>query len=244
VLTTALAVAAAALTGAAPARAAADGFDVTITEMPARFTAGADARTVTVVASAEAGRECEKVRWSMLLEVDGVDLGQVQVDRIEEDGSFPLRVRTEGDTARLTDVRLDPGRLCPGRTVTARYQVAFADEAPDGRVTFQAQAFDANARLLEEASASTRVVSGDGDASPSPSPSSPEAEESEEAGDAAGPSAPPAASGDLAANRAAAEGGVPSLLGPGLVVGAVLVFLGVSLLLRLRLRNRGAPAHR
>jgi hypothetical protein len=37
---------------------------------------------------------------------------------------------------------------------------------------------------------------------------------------------------------------VPSLLGPGLIIGAVLVFLGVSLLLRLRLRNRGALASR
>lgn len=239
VLTTALAVAAAALAGPAPARAAADGFDVTITEMPARFTAGADARTVTVVASAEDGRDCEKVRWSMLLEVEGVDLDQVQVDRIEEDGSFPLRVSTDGDTARLTDVRLDPGRLCPGRTVTARYLVAFTDAAPDGRVTFQAQAFDARSRLLEEASASTRVVSGDASPPASPSPS-PDQTEEPDAAEAAPPADTPA--GAPPANRAAAEGGVPSLLGPGLVIGAVLVFLGVSLLLRLRLRNRQAPA--
>jgi hypothetical protein len=241
VLTTALAVAAAALAGPAPARAAADGFDVTITEMPARFTAGADARTVTVVASAEDGRDCEKVRWSMLLEVDGVDLDQVQVDRIEENGSFPLQVSTEGDTARLTDVRLDPGRLCPGRTVTARYLVAFTDSAPDGRVTFQAQAFDADARLLEEASASTRVVGGDASPPATPAPSETPEDEPE---DDAEPSPPAAVPGDAPpANRAAAEGGVPSLLGPGLVIGAVLVFLGVSLLLRLRLRNRQA-AHR
>jgi hypothetical protein len=32
--------------------------------------------------------------------------------------------------------------------------------------------------------------------------------------------------------------GTPSLLGPGLIIGAVLVFLGVALLLRLRTRNR------
>ena len=40
------------------------------------------------------------------------------------------------------------------------------------------------------------------------------------------------------------DGEVPSLLGPGLIVGAVLVFLGVGLLLRLRLRGRklDAPA--
>jgi hypothetical protein len=245
VLTTAVAMATVVLAGPGPARAAVDGFDVTITELPARFTAGADARTVTVVASTEAGRNCEKVRWSMLLEVEGVALDQIRVDRVEEDGSFPLQVQAQGDTARLTDVRLDPGRLCPGRTVTARYQVAVDDAAADGRVTFQAQAFDSGDRLLEEASASSRVVGEAGAESPSPAPSETESEsaapEQEDAG-AAAPSAPAAPGDGLAADPAAGEGGVPSLLGPGLVVGAVLVFLGVSLLLRLRLRNRGAKA--
>jgi hypothetical protein len=241
VLTTAVAMATVVLAGPAPARAAVDGFDVTITELPARFTAGADARTVTVVASTDAGRNCEKVRWSMLLEVDGVELDQIRVDRVEEDGSFPLQVQAQGDTARLTDVRLDPGRLCPGRTVTARYQIAVDDAAADGRVTFQAQAFDSGDRLLEEASATSRVVGEAGAASPSPTPSeSAAAEEAEEEGTGGAATSAPAAPGDgLAADPASGEGGVPSLLGPGLVVGAVLVFLGVSLLLRLRLRNRG-----
>ncbi|MCA2217795.1 hypothetical protein [Jidongwangia harbinensis] len=249
VLSTALAVATTVLAGPAPARAAADGFDVTITELPARFTAGSQARTVTVVASAEPGQGCRKVRWSMLLGVGDVGLDEVQVDRVEEDGSFPLQVQTSGATARLTDVQLDPGRLCPGRTVTARYQVAFTDGAREGRVTFQAQAFDADARLLEEASASSRVVGGAAEASPSPTPSesadAAEEEDAAEDGAAGGDEAstpPPAAGDDLAANPASSEGGVPSLLGPGLVIGAVLVFLGVGLLLRLRLRLRAAKA--
>lgn len=242
VLTTVLAVAAAALAGPAPAVAAAGGVDVTITELPARFVAGSPARTVTVVASAERG-SCAKVRWSMLLEVDGVDLDHVQVDRIEEDGSFPLQVSTDGDRARLTDVRLDPGTLCPGRTVTARYLVAFDEAAPDGRVTFQAQAFDAQARLLEEASATTRVEGGES-SSPSPSPSPSPSEDDEPEPDEESAAVPPAADGAPPANRAAAEGGVPSLLGPGLVIGALLVFLGVGLLLRLRLRNRATPSFR
>ena len=61
------------------------------------------------------------------------------------------------------------------------------------------------------------------------------------------PSAAPGA-GQAAAqiqqNRTAAKGGTPSLLGPGLIVGAVLVFLGVGLLLRLRIRNRGLKNQR
>jgi hypothetical protein len=199
-----------------------------------------------VVASTDEGRRCLKVRWSMLLQVDGLSLDQVQVDRIEDDGSFPLRVRTEGDTARLTDVRFDPGQLCVNRTVTARYRVAFDDDAPEGQVTFQAQAFDATTRLLQEATASSRVIGAKASPSPSPpspSPSESEAAEEDEAVDdeesqEAAP-VPTATGDDLSANPAAAtEGGVPSLLGPGLVVGAVLVFLGVGLLLRLRMRNK------
>jgi hypothetical protein len=186
----------------------------------------------------------------MLLRVDGLDLDQVRVDRVENDGSFPLQVRTDGDTARLTDVRLDPGRLCADRTVTARYRVAVDDDAPEGRVTFRAQAFDATTRLLQEAGASSRVIGER--AEPTPSSPSPSPSESEDAGDEAAvdedesaePVPAPAATGDdLAADRAASEGGVPSLLGPGLIVGAVLVFLGVGLLLRLRMRNRARRPH-
>ena len=70
------------------------------------------------------------------------------MDRVEETGSFPLDIRTDGDVARLTDRQLDPGTLCPGRTVTARYRVAFAGDVTRGRVTLAAEAYDANLRLL------------------------------------------------------------------------------------------------
>ncbi len=246
VLTTAAAV----LALPAPASAVVEGIDVTITEVPDEFRAGADARTVEVVASTANRGACRKVRWSMVLTVDGVDLDQVRVARVEQDDSFPLRVRADGDTARLTDVRLDPGSLCRNRTVTARYRVAFDDDAPAGRVTFQAQAFDAATRLLQEATAISRVVgAGDDDGddeaspSPSPSPSEPAAEESpaatEEPSDEA--AAPPA--DDVAARPAAGPGGAPGLLGPGLIIGAALVFAGVGLLLRIRMRNRQPQRH-
>ena len=241
-----LAIAAATLLLPAPARAAVEGVEVTITEVPREFKAGADARTVQVVVSTDNPGRCQKVRWSMVLRVDGVELDQVKVDRIEE-GSFPLRVQADGDTARLTDVRLDPGSLCRGKTVTARYEVAFDDDADEGRVTFQAQAFDAGARLLQEASATSRVAGERAEPSPSPSASpseSPEPEESDVAVDdeESADAAPPAAGGDtdVQADLAATEGGVRSLLGPGLVIGALLVFAGVGLLLRLRMRGRDA----
>ena len=55
--------------------------------------------------SRSAGRCCSRVQ--------GLRLDQLKVDRVEDTGSFPLEIRTEGDTARLTDRQLDPGMLCP-----------------------------------------------------------------------------------------------------------------------------------
>ena len=137
-----LAIAAATLALPSPAQAAVEGFKVTITQLPDEFEAGAKARTVRWSPPPTTTGRCRKVRWSMVLKVDGVDLDQVKVNRVEDDGDFPLQVQSDGDTARLTDVRFDPGSLCRGQTVTAVYRVAFDDDA-DGEVTFQAQAFDA-----------------------------------------------------------------------------------------------------
>ncbi len=235
-----------------PGRAAAvvPGFKVDITELPATFTAGAGARTVTVVASSEQNR-CQKVRWSMFIEVDGPELNEVEVARVEDDGDFPVQVENAGDgTARITDVQLDPGQLCRGRTVTARYQIGFDDGADSGRVTFRAQAFNAGRTLLEETSSRSEVKGEEAEespspeASPSPSESSPEPEESADGDETAEPE-PTEPEADIAAVPASGDGsGTPSLLGAGLVVGGVLVFLGVGLLLRLRMRSRQPkPGH-
>jgi hypothetical protein len=223
-----------------PARAEVDGVDVKITEVPGEFEAGEDAETVEAVVSTENDGRCQKVRWAMVLTVDGVGLDQVNVERVEETGRFPVRVRTEGKTARLTDARLDPGELCRGRTVTARYEVSFDDDATAGVVAFNAQAFDAGARLLAQATEGSRVEGGR--VTPSPSAPSPSPEESEEPAEEESEAVvipPPADDSGVALNPAAAgQDSTPGLLGPGLIVGAVLVFAGVGLLLRIRLRNR------
>lgn len=263
-ISTILAIATATLALPAPASAVAPGVQVQITQVPRTFAVGADADAVTVVASSRGGGQCRKVRWSMLVRVQGVPLDQVHVDRLEGDKSFPIKVEAQGDTAaRLTDVAFDPGQLCSGGTVTATYAFAFTGGA--GSVTFQGEAFDAADRLLQSASASSRVVNGDGQAAadpppaaadpppaaadpaqssaaanPAPDPStSGDTGDDAAAGDTDDPSSTPPAAADIAQNPAAAVGSAPSLLGPGLIIGAVLVFLGVALLLRLRLRNRG-----
>ena len=227
---------------AAPALAVDDNVTVRVAQLPGEFEAGAEPRTVSVVASTdERGGRCRKVRWSMLLSVSGVSLDQLRVDRVEQDGSFPVQVRTEGDSARLTDRQLDPGQLCPGRTVTAEYRIAFAEDAPSGEVRLEASALDRRDQVLRTVAVSTGVAGEEPEASPSPTPSESESAEPEESEEQQAAVPPPANDPDLA--QTAGTGGTPSLLGPGLIVGAVLVFVGVALLMRIRLRNRVSLNH-
>lgn len=213
----------------APPAAAAQGVTVRITEAPDRFAAGGAPATLTVVASKRAG-DCVKVRWSLVVRLSGAAAEQLRVDRIEQDGSFPMSVRAGADTARFTDRRLDPGTLCRGRTVTARYEVSFAEQASNARAVFQAEAYGADGRLLARVAA-TRAVVGDRQPSASPSPSE------------AGP--PPAQPDAAAVDPAAATPRSSSIrvLPVGLAVGGVLLSLGLGLLLKAR-RKLTSPAGR
>jgi hypothetical protein len=227
---------------AAPAFAA-QGVTVQITELPGTFAAGGAPKTVTVVASKRSG-DCIKVRWSLVLRVDGVRLDRVRVDRIEDNGSFPVTVQTEGDAARVTDRQLDPGTLCDDRTVTARYNVSFTGDAIDGgggEVTFAPEARSVNGQLLDRTTVTRAVASAQ--ASPAPSEDEDPAanvptEEPSSAGTAAG--------GQVDANRTS-DGSSVVRVGPiGLGVGAVLVLLGLGLLIKVRRRSRltGRPGQR
>ncbi|WBB72038.1 hypothetical protein O7602_20200 [Micromonospora sp. WMMD1128] len=240
--------------GAAPARAAAT-FSTELSGLPDEFTAGNRVETLSAVVSRSdrADRnDCVKVRWSMLLQVQGLRLDQVKVDRVEETGSFPLEIRTEGDTARLTDRQLDPGVLCPGRTVTAQYRVAFAEDVGRGRVSIAAEAYDPQLRLLARRTASRQVVGEAVEPTPEPSPTSaaptdPPSEEppteepvTDEPTDAAVVEPPlPGAAG-----RPVAETGGFGVVQAAFLLGGLLLFLGGGLLLRMRrlLRPAGEPA--
>ncbi|WP_433825415.1 hypothetical protein ACQP2E_25260 [Actinoplanes sp. CA-015351] len=223
----------------APAGADEPGFSVRVTA-PEEFTTGESAKTVTAVVTSE-NRRCRKVRWALLVH-SGLQDDQLAVVRVEDDGEFRTSTSTSGITTTFLDDQLDPGTLCRGRTVTGRWQVAFT--GPDaGQVQFEAQAFDAQGTLLTAGGASVQVES-DEEPAPSPSPSpSPSAEaEPEPAGETDETSETPAAgSGDESRDAEAALVSEDSfLLGPGLIVGGVFVFLGVLLLLRIRSRSRSA----
>ncbi|MGN9809860.1 hypothetical protein ACTMSW_10905 [Micromonospora sp. BQ11] len=219
--------------------------------LPDEFRAGERAETVSAVVRRDRGG-CVKVRWSMVVRVNGLRLDQVRMDRVEETGSFPLDIRTEGDVARLTDRQLDPGTLCPDRTVTARYQVSFAEDVTRGRVTLAAEAYDANLRLLARQTA-TRSVVGQGAATPTSAapepttaePTEPAAEETEVAPtDEAVEEAPPAAGEPPVAGAGtpvAASGGF-GVVQAAFLLGGLLLSMGFGLLLRLRHLTRTAGA--
>jgi hypothetical protein len=108
-------------------------------------------------------------------------------------------------------------------------------------VLFQPQAFTQDGTLLQETSGTSPVVGQEPAATKSPSPSPTASPSPSETSLAPIDSPEPEESADdLEAVPAAAGGGPPSLLGPGLIVGALLVFVGVAILLRLRMRNREA----
>jgi hypothetical protein len=221
--------------------AAAEGVTVEITEVSSRFEAGGQAR-MTVVASKRTDN-CLKVRWSMLLRVDGMRLNQIDVDRVEDSGSFPISVAANGDRAQLTDVQLDPGTLCRDRTVTARYALRFADDVANGRLSMEVAAFDARGQLLETATVTRNVRGEDDEASPSPSPSPSESEEVVEE-PTEEPTAPVAGGGvgqPIDVDRASGGSG---LLPVGVAVGGMMVFLGLTMLIRTRRKLKARPVGR
>ncbi|GLY00044.1 MULTISPECIES: hypothetical protein [Actinoplanes] len=229
---------------AAPAAADERGFSVRVTA-PDTFGAGASAKTVTAVVTSE-NRRCRKVRWVMVVRTE-VEPGQIRFARIEQDQQFDTETRTDGDTTTITDVQVDPGTSCRGRTVTGTWQFAFRGP-DDGDVRFEAQAFDENGTLLSTSGTSAEIEGGeeedededDEKASPSPSPSEssePTDFETVDPDDTVEATEPPAAAaGDDDAGNASLVSEDSALLGPGLIVGGVFVVLGVVLLVRLRSR--------
>jgi hypothetical protein len=250
---------AASLAWSLPARADVDGFAVNINKAPGTFIVGKDPLTLTAAVSTDrGGQRCSKVRWQLDIKTDGISIDQLRISRIEDDKPFQVRARVGDEDAQLVDVQLDPGQLCQNQTVSSRWDIAFAGP-DDGQVDFTVRALDENGRQLSSDDTTSQVltaVSATPTDSPteSPSPSATPTDDATTGNDdnasgddatgqnaatdtpqGAGTSDDAAAAGDLNPTS-----GTPSVLGPGLIIGAVLVFLGVSLLLRIRTRNRKA----
>lgn len=211
------------------------GYRAQITELPEEAVAGEGPIGLTVVVSRDLGGDCEKVRWSMVLRSDGVGLDQIRAARIEQDGAFALDVQVDGDTARLTDVQLDPGTLCQDRTVTAEYQFSFTDDA-EGRVTFTAEAYNVDAELLADTAATLPVVTEAGaSADPEPSETPVDLVEEEPVGGATDPAAG-AGGGAAQPTGAIPAGDTSGIPVAWFIAGGALVFVGFGLLMRVRAR--------
>lgn len=237
-VTAAMALVGASLTWGTPAQADTPGFAVNVGRT-GTFTIGRSAKALSAVASTDKARRCHKVRWELTVRTEGISLDQLRVTRVESGRSFPARAELDEDGARIVDTGLDPGQLCRNRTVSAQWNISFTGP-DDGSVAFEVKAVDAAGRLLATGGASSQVVTAVA-AKPSVTPSasapatptfSPEPTEAV-AAPAVQPSSAPAAA-------LARAGSSTSILGPGLIVGAVLVLLGILLLVRLRKRN-GKP---
>jgi hypothetical protein len=222
------AAAGAAVAPATPAPAAARGVTVKIVELPEELVAGGPPARLTVVASRSGGAGCFKVRWSTLLRVDGLQPDQLRVERIEE-GPFPTDVREVDGATRVTDQRFDPGSLCRNRTVTARYELTVAADATDGTVTFRTEAYAADRLLLDSEEASRDVLGSGPPATESAEPTA------EPAGEPAGGAGSGAGGPDQPVAEPAAE--TEGLPVTWFLVGGVLVFVGLILLLNVRLRR-------
>jgi hypothetical protein len=255
VVSTVLAITAATMALPAAAYAAVPGIDLQFLNVPGEFTPGAAARNITaiVAANAQAGPQCRKVRWQLVVRVQGIDPGQARVERVPEDGGSPLQVLRQGDTTRINDVRFDPKSLCPGAAgrVRAPYRVSI-DGDRTGRITLESSALDAAGRVLQTASVTSKIVKAPArrqgrQGQQGPATKAPEADKTSAPAATPSPIAPAGAGADdstapparnIPATRTSSSSGIPSLLGPGLIVGAVLVLAGLTLLLRIRLRNR------
>lgn len=236
---------------ASPA-AAIEGVSIRITAL-SRFEAGSGAG-MTVVASKRSGGECLKVRWSMALRVEGLRLDQVEVQRLEE-GPFPVEVRDTGNgQVQFTDARPDPGSLCRNRTVTAKYTLRFADDVRDGRVALEVGALDLRGRLLESTTVTRSVAGGasttpsaepseEPSEKPSPTPSSEPTRTAAPVEEAAEQTETPAAGvGAGEPIDATPAGGSSGLLPVGIAVGGMMVFFGLTMLIRARRRLGVQPA--
>jgi hypothetical protein len=235
--------------GAALPAVAVNGFDFQITELPGQFVAGGSAANMSVVVSKRT-QGCIKVRWSLVMQVEGMSQDQARVGRVEDNKAFDVQVTQGNGGVRITDVQLDPGTLCPDSTVTALYQVAFLQGAADGRVTFTPEAFTTDGQLIGRDTVTRDVVEkvGQGAAQTNPSAAvsdSPSADASaaQPTDQSTGTKAPAAggtaSTGTINSNTTSGAQAPVVQVGPvGLVVGALMVFLGVGLLIKVGKRAR------
>ncbi|MFV2101795.1 hypothetical protein [Micromonospora sp. LOL_024] len=226
--------------GGTPAHAAEDRVRV---RAAGTFTAGRSAAGVTIEVRKRTDG-CVRVRGALGLSLPGVRADQVVVQANMDGRWVPLAAT--GDAGLVTTAPVAPAKdqLCEGKSVTVRYRVAFAAEAPGGRLVVTGEATGAGGTVLGRAAVPSRVAGGRAPASPSPSPSpssTPSAEAVEEPAAGATPSVALAVdgSGDLAQTAGESSGGSPVMyFGIAMVAGGILL---IGLLVHRSGKDRKEP---
>ncbi|MFF5215725.1 hypothetical protein [Micromonospora sp. NPDC000442] len=230
--------------GGAPAHADEDRVRV---RSASSFTAGRSAAGVTVEVRKRTDG-CVRVRIALGLSLPDVRADQVAVQA--NVGGRWVPVGISGAAGLVTTAPVAPARdeICKGKGVAMRYRVAFAADAPGGRLVVTGEATTARGAVLGRAAASSRVVGGRVSASPSPSPTpspSPSEKVAEEPAVEATPTVALAAetTDDLAQTADESSGGSPVMyFGIAMVAaGALLIGLLIHRSRKDR-KDRGRPA--
>ncbi|WP_146603999.1 hypothetical protein, partial [Micromonospora deserti] len=134
------------------------------------FTAGGSAGGVSVEVRKRSDG-CVLLRTALGLRLTGLRPEQVTVQVNAGGRWFPVTVSGGGGSATTAATSPANPRLCKGKSITVRYQVAFAATTPNGRLAVAGEASSAGGRLLGRGADASRVVGGRASASPSPTPS-------------------------------------------------------------------------
>ncbi|MDG4793182.1 hypothetical protein [Micromonospora sp. WMMD1082] len=192
--------------GGAPAHADEDRVRV---RSAGSFTAGRSAGGVTVEVRKRTDG-CVRVRSALGLSLPGVRADQVAVQANVGGRWVPVAVQGEAELVTTAPVAPAKDELCKGKGVAMRYRVAFAADAPAGRLVVTGEATTARAAVLGRAAVSSRVIGGRVSPSPSHSPSpTPSEEVAEESVVETTPTVALAAdgTGDLAQTAGESSGG-------------------------------------
>ncbi|SCL28172.1 hypothetical protein GA0070616_3642 [Micromonospora nigra] len=151
--------------GATPAHA--DG-DQVRARSAGSFTAGRSAEGVTVEVRKRTDG-CVLARTALGLTLIGLRADQVAVQANVGGRWVAVAVSGSRGTVRTAPVVPANGRLCKGKGLAARYRVAFAATAPNGRLVVVGEATTAQRQVIGRGAVASRVVGGVASASPTPS---------------------------------------------------------------------------
>ncbi|GAB7051823.1 hypothetical protein [Catenuloplanes indicus] len=108
---------------------------------------------------------CVRVQTLMTVQMSGLERDEIEI-AVNEDGVWiPLNtVQLTDDAVSSVPVVPVNSQLCENQRIQVRYRVTFFRTAPDGRVDFIGEAFDAAGDRLDRASANRQVLQGTGNA--------------------------------------------------------------------------------